>query len=336
MTEQALALTGTRKAAALLIALGTDSAAKLLRRLPPEAIDKIALELLRTPELDAPVRDQVLEETYLGLYSQSGVMAGGESYALELFEEAYGKERAQNLLERVSVAHQVNPFDFLQGADPVALRDLLAEEHPQTIAIVLAHLDPRTAGRVLSEFDPELQVEIARRIALTEQTTPEVLTVVERGLRSRMTSTVVEAMQVGGIKPLAHVLNQVDRTTERQILGALAERDAGLAEEVRRFMFVFEDIIQLDDRSMQRLISDLDQKDIALALRTANEQVRDRFFTNMSHRAAEMLREEMTLSAGVRLKNVEEAQTRIVEVIKRLEDQDQIIISREGGDDVLV
>jgi flagellar motor switch protein FliG len=179
-------------------------------------------------------------------------------------------------------------------------------------------------------------VEVARRVALTEQTTPDTLAVVEEAIQRKISAVVSDVAQVGGARPLAHVLNQVGRSTERQILGSLAERDAELADEVRRFMFVFEDIALIDDRAMQRIIRDLDTKDIAFALRTAAEDVKQRFFGNMSQRAAEMLREEMSLTSGVRIKNVEEAQGRIVEVIKRLEDEDEVVISRGGADDVLV
>lgn len=336
MSEHALTLVGTRKVAALLIALGSGAAAKLLARLPPEYVDRVALELLRTPQLDSGVRDAVLEETYAGLVARGGVLPGGEQYTLELFAQAFGAGKAKELLDRVQQAQRVVPFEFLRTADPIQVAELLSVEHPQTIALVLAHLEPRTAATILTGLDAALQVEVARRIAMTDQTSPDALGVVEDGVRRRMSTVITEATVVGGTRPLAHVLNQVDRTTEKQILSALAEHDPELADEVRRYMFVFEDITSLDDRSVQRVIRELDQKDIALALRSTNEQVKDAFFRNMSSRAAEMLREEMSLSTQVRMKNVEEAQGRIVEVIKRLEDQDEIIINRGGGDDALI
>ena len=336
MTE-AVALSGAQKAAALLIALGREASARVLARLPAEAVERIALELMRTPALAAPVRDAILQEAYTGLFGEGGVLPGGEQFALEVMSEAYGPEKAQELLSQILERQVVLPFEFLRGVDPAQAREFLAGEHPQTIALVLAHLDPRTAARILVELDPPLQVEVARRIALTEQTSPEAVAVVEEELRRRMASLVTgTSKQAGGARPLAHVLNQVDRSTERQILGALAEQDPALADEVRRFMFVFEDIVLIDDRSMQRIIRELDTKDIALALRTTSEEVRQKFFSNMSQRAAEMLREEMALTGQVRLKAVEEAQGRIVEVIKRLEEQDEIVINRGGADDVLV
>jgi flagellar motor switch protein FliG len=336
MTTPAVALTGSRKVAALLIALGTEASAKVLARLPHDAVDRIALELMRMPALEADVRDAILQETYTGVFSQLGALPGGESYARTLFTEAFGEGTATEVIGRAWRSQPVAHFDFLGSADPVQVKELLAGEHPQTIALVLAHLEPRQAARILVELEPDLQVEVARRVALTEQTTPDTLAVVEDAIRRRISAVVSDVAQVGGARPLAHVLNQVGRSTERQILGSLAERDAELADEVRRFMFVFEDIAVIDDRAMQRIIRDLDTKDIAFALRTATEDVKHRFFGNMSQRAAEMLREEMSLTTGVRIKNVEEAQGRIVEVIKRLEDEDEIVISRGGADDVLV
>jgi flagellar motor switch protein FliG len=337
MTESAVSLTGSRKVAALLIALGTGAAAKLLSRLPADAVDRVALELLRMPQVDPSVRDSILEETYAGLLTHGGVLPGGENYALELFAHAFGEGKARELLTRVNLSQKIIPFEFLKGADPFQVAELLSPEHPQAIALVLAHLEPRMAAAVLVCLEASLQVDVARRIALTDQTTPEALSIVEDDLLRRISSVMTETTVVGGAKPLAHVLNQVDRSTEKQILAALAEHDAELADEVRRFMFVFEDVVNLDDRSIQRVVRELDQKDMGLALRSASEPVRDAFFRNMSQRAAEMLREEMSLSTQVRLKNVEEAQGRIVEIIKRLEDQDEIIINRGGGgDDVLV
>ena len=336
MTESVATLSGTRKVAALLIALGTDAAAKLLARLPGDAIDRVALELMRTPQLDAEVRDSILEETYAGVFADIGVLAGGEGYALRVFAEAFGEPKARDMLDRVHHQQQVLPFEFLRAADPVQVKEFLSDEHPQTIALVLAHLDARTAARILVQLEPLLQVDVARRIALTEQTTPEALELVEEGLRRRMSSLVTEAAVVGGVRPLAHVLNQVDRSTERQILGNLSEQDPELADAVRRLMFVFEDVSKLDDRSMQRVIRELDTKDMALALRTATESVKQKFFGNISQRAAEMLKEEMSLASQVRLKNVEEAQQRIVAIIRKLEEQGEIVVARAGEEELVV
>jgi flagellar motor switch protein FliG len=327
-----------RKIAALLIALGTDSASRLLPRLPADMIDRVAGELLRMPNLEAAQRDAILQETYEGVFADIGVVTGGEQFALEIFAQAFGEEQARDLLERIHQQQVVLPFEFLRRLDPVQVRGFLEEEHPQTIALVLSNLDSRTAAKVLGELEPDHRVEVARRIALMEQTTPETVAIVEEGLRRRMSTVVTEnSQQVGGVKPLANVLNQVDRATERQILGQLADQDPELAEAVRKLMFVFEDIAKIDDRGMQRIIRDLDSKDMALALRNAKDDVKRKFFGNMSQRAAEMLKEEMSLTTSVRLKNVEEAQQRIVEVVKRLEEADEIVVNRGGGtEDALV
>jgi flagellar motor switch protein FliG len=334
--SSALALSGPRKAAALLITLGTEASAKLLARLPPEALDRVALELMRMPAVDSGVRDAILEEAYAGLFAHAGVLPGGENYAVELFAQAFGQNKARELLDRVHQAQQIIPFDFMRDIEPMQAAGLLSEEHPQTIAIVLAHLDPRAAAKILTQFDAPIQVEVAKRIALTEQITPEAVEIVEEGLRRKLSSVVTEVTSVGGTRPLAHVLNQVGRTNERQILTALGEQDSQLADEVRRFMFVFDDIVLLDDRAMQRVIRELDAKDMALALRPATEQLRLKFFQNMSQRAAEMLREEMGITGQVRMKAVEEAQQRIIDSIKKLEDSDEISINRGGTEDAFV
>jgi flagellar motor switch protein FliG len=291
---------------------------------------------MRMPAVESSTRDAILEEAYAGLFAHAGVLPGGENYALELFGQAFGQGKAKELLDRVHHAQQVIPFDFMRDIEPMQASGLLSDEHPQTIAIVLAHLDPRAAAKILVLFDAHVQVEVAKRIALTEQITPEAVEIVEEGLRRKLSSVVTEVTSVGGTRPLAHVLNQVGRTNERQILTGLGEENAELADEVRRFMFVFDDIILLDDRAMQRVIRELDAKDMALALRPATEQLRLKFFENMSWRAAAMLREEMSMAGQVRMKAVEEAQQRVIDLIKKLEDSDEISINRGGNEDALV
>jgi flagellar motor switch protein FliG len=239
-----------------------------------------------------------------------------------------------DLLEKVHASLIRPKFDFLANMEPITVAQILSDEHPQTIAIVLAHLEPRAAARILVMLEPEKQVDIARRIATTDQTTPEAIDLVEAGIQKRMTTEVQESAKVGGKKPLAQVLNSVDRTTEKEILGKLGAQDPQLAEDVRRFMFTFEDILLLTDRDMQTLMKTVDQKVLALALRDKHipQELKDKFFKNMSSRAAEMLREEMSLGGQVRQKNVEDAQGTIVNEVKRLEDAEEIIINRGGED----
>jgi len=335
-TPALVTMTGAQKVAALLITIGTGAAARVMTKLPPDAVEAVAAQLLRTPMVAADVRDQVLGDTYSALFSQMSETQGGSQYALDLFIEAFGEAAGMTLLDKVHATMVRPPFDFLAKVDPLQVAQQLSSEHPQTIAIVLAHLEPRVAANILKLLEPaSLQVEVAHRIALTEQTTPEAIAMVEDGIRRRMTTVVQSSTQVGGKKPLAQVLNQVDRSTEKAILAELFERDSATADEVRKFMFVFEDISLLDDRSMQRLMKDVDNKDLALALKNVNEELRQLFFRNMSQRAAETLKEEMSLQTQVRIKNVEEAQGRIVDIVKRLEDGDEIVINR-GGEDGLV
>ena len=338
MTEQAVPaaagslvrMSGAQKVAALMITIGTTAAANVLSRLSPEAAEKVAAEIMATRSVKPQIRDQVLEETYGALFAHMTDLQGGPQYALELFVEAFGEKKGMDLLEKVTASQIRPPFDFLLRADPMQVAQLVESEHPQPIAIVLAHLEPRAAAKILTLLEASLQVEVARRIAETDQTTPEAVSVVEEGLSRRMVNVVQESTKVGGRKPLAQVLNQVDRSTERQILGSLQEIDAELADEVRKFMFVFEDISLLDERSMQRLVREIDQKDLSLALRNVDEELKQKFFRNMSSRAAEMLRDEMSVGGQVRVKNIEEAQGRIVEIVKRLEDSDEIVIVRGG------
>jgi flagellar motor switch protein FliG len=329
-TVSSIALSGAERVAALLITIGTSAAANILSRLTPEAAEKVAAQILKTKSVRPQVRDQVLEETYTALFSHMTDLQGGPQYALELFVEAFGEQKGMDLLERVTAAQITPPFDFVLRAEPSQVAQMLESEHPQTIAIVLAHLEARAAAKILVLLDPALQVEVARRIAVTDQTTPDAVRMVEDGIRRRLANSVQESTKVGGEKPLAQMLNQVDRSTERQILGSLNDIDAELADKVRRLMFVFEDIALLDDRSMQRLIREIDTKDLALALRNVDETLRERFFANMSSRAAEMLRDEMSVAGQVRIKNIEEAQGRIVDIVKRLEDADEIYINRGG------
>ncbi|MEI7743853.1 MAG: flagellar motor switch protein FliG [Chloroflexota bacterium] len=345
MTESVLAptapsvptphLSGIQKAAALMITIGTVPAARVLAKLPPDVQEAIAAQILDTRAVPAEVRTYILEDTYSSLFAEMNDLQGGTQYALELFVEAFGEAKGLELLDKVHAARAKHPFEFLLKADDMQVAQLLTSEHPQTIAIVLAHLEPRAAAKILTLLDPAMQVEVARRIAQTGETTQDAVNVVEEGIKRRITTVVQESTQVGGTKPLAQVLNQVDRTTEKSILQELTDTDPELADEVRRFMFIFEDIGLLDDRSMQRLMKDLDTKDLALALRNVTDDLKAHFFNNMSSRAAEMLREEMSIGGQVRVKNIEEAQSRIVDVVKRLEDSDEIIINR-GGEDGLI
>jgi len=342
MTEQSLTpaqpriqLSGARKVAALMITIGTSAAASVLARLPPEAAEKIAAEILQTSNVKPEVRDQVLEETYTALFSHMTDLQGGPSYALELFVQAFGENKGMALLEKVTAAQITPPFDFLRRADPSQAATLLEGEHPQTIAIVLAHLEPRTAAKILPLLDPGLQVDVARRIAMTEQADRDAVNLVEEAISRRFSSGGErETSKVGGTKPLATMLNQMTTMNNKVILAGLHEIDVELEADVRKKMFIFEDIKLINDRDMQKVLAAIDQKDLSLALKSADQGLKDKFFKNMSSRAAEMLRDEMTVTGDrVRPKNIEEAQSRIVERIKKLEDDEEIFIDRGAPDE---
>jgi flagellar motor switch protein FliG len=323
-----------RRVAALLVALGPEAASRIVPRLPDPTLDLVANELLRMPLLTAEQREAILEDAYRSIVATVGTATGGERFASDVFVGAFGEARARELLDRVHEGRGAPPFHFLRRLEPARAAAILAEEHPQTIALVLACLNARGAARLLAQLEPDLRVDVAGRIARMDRIAPEAVDVIEEGLRRRVSGVAsVTAQATGGPKPLADLLNQVDRTTERQVLDALRESDEALADDVARLMFVFEDLARIDDRGMQRLIRDLDTKDIALALRTAGETLKERFFANMSSRAAEMLKEDMSVEGNVRQATIEEARTRVVEVARRLEEAEEITIDRGGGDD---
>jgi flagellar motor switch protein FliG len=335
MSAAAVQLTGARKVAALLVALGTEASARIVALLPEEAVERVASEVLKTPTLEDKVRTALVAEAFEQVAAEDGTLHAGEGFALRLLGEAFGSGRAQELVSRVN---QGERFETLKAADPAHVAEVLSTEHPQTIALVLAHLDPAASAAIMMRLEPALQPDVARRMARTDQISPDAIAAVEAGLERRMSTVVSGAgTAVGGVRPVANVLNRVDRRTERLIMDAIAEHDAELVAEIRRFMFVFDDLARLDDRSMQRVIRDIDQKDLALALRAAPEAIKNQFFRNMSQRAAEMVREEMSLSGPVRMTMVEEAQTRILEIVKRLEEQEEIVLDQGGAErDVLV
>jgi len=333
----ALTLSGPRKAAALLITLGTEASAKLLARLPPEALDRVALELLRMPAVDATVRDAILEEAYAGLFAHAGVLPGGENYALELFGQAFGQGKARELLDRVHMAQQIIPFDFMRDIEAPQAAGLLSEEHPQTIALILAYLDPQKGASILSELRHEIQADVAKRIATMDRTSPDVLREVERVLERKLSTLASEDYtSAGGIDTVVEVLNNVDRGTEKIIIEALEEDDPELAEEIKKRMFVFEDIVLLDDRSIQKVLREVDTQDLAKALKGVDAEVQEKIFRNMSKRASSLLKEDMDFMGPVRLRDVEEAQQKIVNIIRKLEESGDIVVARAGEEELVV
>jgi flagellar motor switch protein FliG len=330
-------LTGRQKAAILLISLGPDVSAQVYKHLTEEEIEKLTLEISGVKKVESSQKEEVLEQFHQIALAQDYIAQGGIAYAKTVLEKAIGAEQAQAVIGRLTSSLQVKPFDFARKTDPNQILNFIQGEHPQTIALILSYLDNEQAGQILSELPQEMQADIARRIALMDSTSPEIIYEVERILEQKLSSTVTQDYtQTGGIQAVVEVLNGVDRSTERTILDALEIQDPELAEEIKKRMFVFEDIVTLDNRAIQRVIREVENDDLRLALKVASEEVQEVVFSNMSSRMAETFKEEMEFMGPVRLKDIEEAQTRIVASIRRLEEVGEIVIARGGGDDIIV
>lgn len=330
-------LSGRQKAAILLISLGPDVSASVYKHLSEEEIEKLTLEISNVRQVTAEQKEEVLEEFRQLALAQDYIAQGGIAYAKEVLEKALGPDKAMQIINRLTSTLMVRPFDFARKADPMQLLNFIQNEHPQTIALILSYLDPAQAGQILSALPQEMQADVARRIALMDSTSPEIISEVEQILERRLSATVMQDYtQTDGIEAVVEVLNQVDRSTERTILDALEIQDPELAEEIKRRMFVFEDIVTLDHRAIQRVIREVDNNDLMLALKVASDEVKNIIFRNMSTRMAETFKEEMEYMGPIRLRDVEEAQSRIVAVIRRLEEAGEIVIARGGGDDIIV
>jgi flagellar motor switch protein FliG len=330
-------LSGKEKAAVLMVSLGPELSASIFKHLKENEIEDLTLAIAGLKRVQPELRDEVMEEFHELIQAREYLEQGGIEYARELLEKALGPERAEDIIKRLTASLAIRPFDFARKTDPGQLLNFIQNEHPQTIALILAYLHPEQAGLILSSLSPELQVDVARRVAKLDRTNPEVLQEIESTLEQRLSAFVMDDYTVaGGIESIVDILNMVDRTTEKTILDSLEEEEPELAEEIRKRMFVFEDIILLDDRSIQKVLREVDSKDLAMALKTASEEVSARIYKNMSKRAAEMLREDIEYMGPVRLRDIEETQQKIVAIIRRLEDMGEIIIARGGEDEVIV
>lgn len=330
-------LSGRQKAAVLLIALGPEISAKIFKHLRDDEIEQLTLEIANVRKIEYAQKEEVLEEFHQICIAQEYISTGGIDYAKDVLEKALGTQRAVDIINRLTASLQVRPFEFARKADPNQIFNFIQNEHPQTIALVLAYLDAVQAGMILSALPQEIQADVARRIALMDRTSPEVVGDVERVLESKLSQMAVHDFSSGGgIDAIVQVLNGVDRSTEKTILESLELQDPELADEIKKRMFVFEDIVLLDNRAIQRVIRDVDTGDLQLALKVASEEVQDLVFKNMSKRMAETFKQDMEFMGPVRLRDVEEAQQRIVAVIRRLEETGEIVIARGGGDDIVV
>ena len=330
-------LSGKEKAAILLISLGPEASAQVFKHLSDDEIEDLTLQIASMRNIDSEVRERFLSEFSEMMQAREYVEQGGINYAREVLEAALGKEKARMIIERLTATLQVRPFDFARKTEPTQILSFIQNEHPQTIALVLAYLRPEQASLILSALPPEKQVDVARRIATLDRTTPEVLEDIESTLEQRLSAYEIhDYTAAGGIDSAVEILNQVDRATEKTIMEALEEDDPELAEEIRKRMFVFEDIVTLDDRAIQLIIREVDSRDLALALKTASEEVADRIYRNMSKRAANLLKEDIEFMGPVRLRDIEEAQSRVVSVVRRLEESGDLIISRGEEDELIV
>jgi len=330
-------LTGKQKAAILIVTLGPEVAAKVYQHLKEDEIEQLTLEIANINKVSSEEKTMILEEFYQMLLAQNYISEGGIDYAKEILEKALGTQKAFEIINRLTSSLQVRPFDFIRKADPIQLMNYLQNENSQTIALIMTYLNPEQSASLLSSLSPEKQVDIARRVATMDRTSPDVILEVEKVLERQLASVVTEDYtNVGGIPAVVNILNSVDRGTEKNIIEALEIDNPELAEEIRRRMFVFEDILTLDNRAVQRTLREVDNQDLTLALKGASEEVKTKILNNMSKRQAEMVNEDIEFMGPVRLRDVEDAQQRIVNTIRKLEDTGEIIISRGGGDEIIV
>ncbi len=330
-------ISGLQKAAILLISLGPEKSALIFKHLKEEEIEELTLEIANTRSVTPQIKETIINEFYEVCLAQQYIAEGGIGYAKELLEKALGTDKAVEVLNRLTASIQVKPFEFVRKTDASQLLSFIQDEHPQTIALILSYLGPSQSALIVSALSPEQQVEVAKRIATMDRTSPDVIKEVEKILESKLANLVNQDYTIiGGVDHVVEILNTVDRGTEKHIMETLEIEDPELADEIRKKMFVFEDILLLDDRAIQRVLRDVDNNDLAIALKGANEEVQSTIFRNMSQRLAVMIKEDMEFMGPVRMKDVEEAQQKIVNTIRKLEDAGEIVISRGGGDEVIV
>ena len=330
-------LSGVQKAAILLIVLGPERSAEIFKHLKEDEIEELTLEIANTRSVSPSVKDSVINEFYEVCLAQQYIAEGGINYAKELLEKAYGEEKALDVIGRLTASLQVKPFEFVRKTDASQLLNFIMDEHPQTIALVLSYLTTQQSAMIIAALPPDRQADVARRIAVMDRTSPDVIKEVEKVLETKLASLVNQDYTIiGGVDAVVDILNTVDRGTEKHIMETLEIEEPELADEIRKKMFVFEDILLLDNRAIQRVLREVDNNDLAMALKGANEQVQNACLSNLSSRLAAMIKEDMEYMGPVRMKDVEEAQQKIVNIIRKLEDSAEIVISRGGGDEIVV
>ncbi len=337
MAKKQETITGDRKAAILLVSLQTDVASQVLASMEREDVERISMEIARLGEVSSEQRLRVLEEFYQTNLARRYIEEGGIDYARTLLEKSLPAEEAASILQGLQQSIQMTPFHFLQKAEAASLVTFVQDEHPQTIALILAHLQPKQASEILATLPAKKQIEVVKRVARMGQTTPEAIRQVEKGLEAKLSTIVNQDLErAGGIESIAEILNLIDRTTEKSILESLEEDDAQLVEKIRRLMFVFEDILLVNDKGIQAVLKEVDQEELAMALKASSEDVRNKILKNMSERAAQLIKEDMEYMGPTRLSDVEAAQQRIVDVVRRLEEAGELIIQGRGGEEQIV
>ena len=326
-----------QKAAAVVIALGTDKASKLFKYLSNEDAEKLALEVAKLGHLEAEQTEQVLDEFYKTCLTQKVVTDGGLEYARAVLEKAYGEDAATELLQKVSKYLKNRSFDFIEKAEVKNLFSILQHERAQTIALVLSYVESDKAAAVIAELPEQKRIQVVRSIAMMDSASPEAIKIVEQQLRSRFDNVLTtDFTSIGGIDYIADVMNHMDRSNEKFIFDEMGKDDPELTEEIRKKMFVFEDILTMDNRSIQRFIRDCDMKDVVYSLKGAGEEILAAFYSNMSSRMAEQVRSDLEVTVNVKLRDVEEAQSRIVGVIRKLEEEGELVINKGGKDEIIV
>lgn len=330
-------LNGKQKAAHFLIFLGPEKSAQIFKHMSEEEIEQLTLEIANVRQVANDKMDEIFKEFFELCMAHHYIGQGGIGYAKDVLERAYGEEKTVEIISRISASLQVRPFDFMRKTEPAQLLNFIQGEHPQTIALILAYLEPEKASSIIGALSSERQAEVARRIALMDTTSPEIIKEVESVLERKLSSIVPQELtNAGGVKSVVDILNHVDRGTEKTILEALEVQDPELAEDIKKLMFVFEDIVMIDDRSIQRVLREVESQDLGMALKGSSSEVSQKIFSNMSSRAAEMLKEDIEFMGPVRLRDVEEAQQKVVNIIRRLEETGEIVVARGGGDEIIV
>ncbi|MDR3343854.1 MAG: flagellar motor switch protein FliG [Treponema sp.] len=328
---------GRQKAAVFLVTMGSEVSAEIFKYLREDEIETITFEIARLETVDPGEKDGILQEFQELMMANQFITTGGIDYAREVLEKSVGSQKAIDIINRLTSSLQVRPFDFIRRTDPAHLLNFIQQEHPQTMALILAYLEPNKASVILQNLPEEIQSDVARRIATMDRTSPEVLREVERVLEKKLSTLSSEDYTAaGGVESIVEILNMVDRASEKQIIETLEENDPELAEEIKKRMFVFEDIVMIDDKSIQKVLREVDSGELAKALKSVDTEVQDKIFRNMSKRAGQMLKEDMEYMGPVRLKDVEESQQKIVAIIRRLEDAGEIVIARSGEDELVV